>query len=63
METHRNSVTDVKAIMKRAFEFGQSRVIGRYHWQADVIHGCVIGSACIPRLHAYNQYQSLLNNA
>ena len=63
METHRNSVTDVKAIMKRAFEFGQSRVIGRYHWQADVIHGCVIGSACIPRLHAYNEYQTLLNNA
>jgi hypothetical protein len=28
-----------------------------------VIHGCVIGSACIPRLHAYNQYQTLLNNA
>lgn len=60
IETHRASMTDVKKIMKRAFEFGQSRVIGRYHWQEDVIHGYVIGSACIPRLHAYTEYINLL---
>lgn len=63
IEAHRNSLTDVKKIMARAFQFGQSRVIGRYHWQADVIHGYVIGSTCLPRLHTYTEYLTLLNNA
>lgn len=61
IETHRNSVSDVKKIIARAFQFGQSRVIGRYHWQADVIHGYVIGTCCIPRLHSYNEYITLLS--
>lgn len=63
IETHRNSLQDVKTIMARAFQFGQSRVIGRYHWQEDVLYGYVIGSCCIARLHAYNEYLTLLADA
>jgi hypothetical protein len=61
IETHRASLTDVKRIIQRAFQFGQSRTIGRYHWGADVMHGYVIGSCCLPRLHSYNEYITLLN--
>lgn len=62
IECNRRSLSDVKTIMTRYFQFGQSRVIGRYHWQADVYHGYVIGSCCIPRLHSYYEYITLLGN-
>lgn len=60
IETHRSNITEVKLIIARAFQFGQSRTIGRYHWNADVLHGLVIGSCCLPRLHSYNEYINLL---
>lgn len=63
IEAHRGSLSDVKKIITRAFQFGQSRTIGRYHWQADVIHGCVVSTCCLPRLHGYTQYLTLLSQA
>ena len=39
------------AILKRAYEYGQSRVIVGAHWQSDVDAGRVVASACYARLH------------
>ncbi len=40
------------AILKRGYEFGQSRIICNVHWQSDVDSGRLMGSATVARLHA-----------
>jgi len=40
------------AILKRGFEFGQSRVICGVHWQSDVDAGRLVAAATVARLHA-----------
>lgn len=49
-------------IMKAANDFANSRVICRYHWTSDTIHGRVIGSVMIPVEHALTNidYSSML---
>ncbi len=44
------------AILKRAYEYGQSRVIVGAHWQSDVDAGRVVASACYARLHNSPQF-------
>ena len=39
-------------ILKRGFEFGQSRVICGVHYQSDVDAGRVVASGIVARLHA-----------
>ena len=39
------------AILRRGYEYGQSRVIVGAHWQSDVDAGRVVASACYARLH------------
>lgn len=39
-------------LLKRGYEFGQSRVICGAHWQSDVDSGRIIGAAEVARLHA-----------
>jgi len=43
---------DADAIIKRGYNYGQSRVICNVHWQSDVDAGRIIGSATVARLHA-----------
>lgn len=40
------------ALLKRGWEFGQSRIICNVHWQSDVNQGRVMGAATVARLHA-----------
>ena len=40
------------ALLKRGWEFGQSRVICNVHWQSDVNQGRIMGAATFARLHA-----------
>ena len=40
------------AILARGYEYGQSRVICRVHWQSDLEAGRVVGAASISRLHS-----------
>lgn len=46
------NVANQDSILKRAWEYGQSRVIAGYHWQSDVDAGRFIGAAWVARLHA-----------
>ncbi|MBY9068051.1 phosphatase PAP2 family protein [Hyphomonas sp. WL0036] len=39
------------ALMKRGYEFGQSRMICGVHWQSDVDAGRVMGAATLAKLH------------
>ncbi|KAA8733838.1 phosphatase PAP2 family protein [Acinetobacter qingfengensis] len=39
-------------ILKRGYEYGQSRVICGVHWQSDVDAGRITGAAEVARLHA-----------
>jgi acid phosphatase (class A) len=40
------------ALLKRGWEFGQSRIICNVHWQSDVDRGRIMGAATVARLHA-----------
>ena len=50
-------------ILKRGYEFGQSRVICRAHWQSDVNAGRVVGSAQYARLHSNAQFLDEMTKA
>jgi acid phosphatase (class A) len=39
------------ALLKRGWEFGQSRIVCNAHWQGDVSQGRIIGAAAVARLH------------
>lgn len=50
-------------ILKRGFEFGQSRVIVGAHYQSDVDAGRITGAAIVSRLHADKDFQNQLKKA
>lgn len=50
-------------ILKRGYEFGQSRVVCGVHWQSDVDAGRITGSAEVARLHANPQFVKMLEDA
>ena len=43
-------------ILKAAVEYCNSRMIARYHWASDTVHGRIIGSTMVPVLHALTNY-------
>ena len=45
------------AILKRGYEFGESRVVCNVHWHSDVVMGRVVGAAAVARLHANATFQ------
>jgi acid phosphatase (class A) len=45
------------AILKRGYEFGESRVVCNVHWHSDVAMGRVMGAAAVARLHANAVFQ------
>lgn len=51
------------AIMKRGYEFGQSRVICGAHFQSDVDAGRLVGAALVARLHADKKFRKDLEKA
>ena len=51
------------AILKRGFEYGESRVIVGFHYQSDVDHARVITSALVNRLHANDEFKLQLQKA
>jgi len=50
-------------ILKRGYEFGQSRVICGAHWQSDVDNGRIMGSAVVATLHSNSEFNSALADA
>lgn len=50
-------------ILKRGFEFGQSRVICGVHYQSDVDAGRIVASALVARLHADKGFTEQLAKA
>ena len=55
--------TQQDALMARAFEFGQGRVITGYHWQSDVNYGRVVGSAVYVTLHNNQDFLDQMKKA
>lgn len=51
------------AILKRGFEYGESRVIVGFHYQSDVDHARIITSALVNRLHANSDFMEHLKKA
>jgi acid phosphatase (class A) len=51
------------ALLARGYEFGQSRVVCRYHWQSDVDAGRLVGSAVFARLQADSVFRAQLELA
>lgn len=50
-------------IIKRGFEYGQSRVIVGAHWQSDVDMGRIVSAAAVARLHADQGFSEQLTRA
>lgn len=50
-------------ILKRGFEYGESRVILGFHYQSDVDHARILTSALINRLHANEEFMLQLQKA
>ena len=50
-------------ILKRAFEYGESRVITGFHFQSDVDAATVIAAAFVSRLHASEDFTEQLKKA
>lgn len=50
-------------ILKRGFEYGESRVIVGFHFQSDVDAARVIASALVSRLHANEDFMKQLTKA
>lgn len=50
-------------ILKRGFEFGQSRVICGVHYQSDVDAGRIVASGVVARLHACPEFIAQLAKA
>lgn len=44
------------AVRARGYQFGQSRVLCRVHWQSDVVAGRMVGAAVMPRLHQDDEF-------
>ena len=44
------------AILRRGYEFGQSRVVCGAHWQSDVDSGRIMGAAVVAALHANEKF-------
>ena len=44
------------ALLKRAYEFGESRVIAGYHYESDVAMGRLVASAAVARMHADSEF-------
>ena len=55
--------TQQDALMARAYEFGQGRVITGYHWQSDVNYGRVVGSAVYVTLHNNQDFLDQMQKA
>ena len=51
------------ALLQRGFEFGQSRVVCRVHWQSDVEAGRVMGAAVFARLQSEPVFQAQVARA
>ena len=43
-------------LFKLGYEWGQSRVIGGFHWQSDVDASRMLAAACYARLHADEEF-------
>ena len=52
-----------EAILRRGYEFGQSRVIAGYHYQSDVDIARIAASAAVARLHADEGFQKAVKAA
>ena len=50
-------------ILKRGFEYGESRVIVGFHFQSDVDHARIITSALVNRLHTNDDFVKQLQKA
>ena len=50
-------------ILKRGYEYGESRVIVGFHYQSDVDHARILTSALINRLHTSNDFNTQLQKA
>lgn len=50
-------------ILKRGYEYGESRVIVGFHYQSDVDHARILTSALLNRLHANDDFMKQLQKA
>lgn len=50
-------------ILRRGYDFGQSRVVCGAHWQSDVDSGRLMGAAVVAALHNNKEFLHVLEKA
>jgi len=55
--------SSAEAVLARAYQYGQSRVITGYHWQSDVESGRLLASAIYAHLHASDEFMKMMDLA
>ena len=50
-------------LLKRGYDYGQSRVIAGYNYPSDVMAGRIHAAAVLARLHGYEQFRELIDYA
>lgn len=50
-------------ILKKGYEYGQSRIICGAHWHSDVQAGYLLGSVVFSALNANDDFRALINQA
>lgn len=50
-------------LLRRAYEYGQGRMITGYHWQSDVDYGRIVGSTVYASLHGVSDFTSQMEKA
>nr|WP_195761705.1 phosphatase PAP2 family protein [Pantoea sp. 201603H] len=50
-------------IIRRGYDFGESRVVCGAHWQSDVENGRIMGATVVASLHANAKFAELLSQA
>jgi len=51
------------AILKRGYDYGQSRVVCGAHWQSDVHAGRIVAAAAVAKLHTLPEFRRQLEAA
>ena len=50
-------------LLKKGYEYGQSRIISGYHWQSDIDAARLVAAAAVAQCHSSERFQRQMKKA